>query len=102
MTEPHEAWLEQCMAAVEVERDFGTQNALDYLVGEKFLNFLEAAETDAAFRDQLPAFVIRIKLSSNAGNWSNIWQTRYKPNRFVRTIWMISCRTGRDRRHATR
>ena len=35
--------------------------ALDYLVGEKFLNFLEAAETDANFRAEIPAFVAEIK-----------------------------------------
>jgi hypothetical protein len=34
---------------------------LDYLVGEKFLNFLQAAETDADFRAQIPAFVGGIK-----------------------------------------
>lgn len=42
--EPHKIWIEQCEAAEGIEQDFGTQQALDYLVGEKFLNFLEAAE----------------------------------------------------------
>ena len=40
----HKIWIEQCEAAEEIEGEFGTQQALDYLVGEKFLNFLEAAE----------------------------------------------------------
>ena len=44
-----------------IEDEFGTQKALDYLVGEKFLNFLEAAETDKDFRAEIPAFVERIK-----------------------------------------
>ena len=35
--------------------------ALDYLIGEKFLNFLEAAENDAEFRAEIPAFVAEIK-----------------------------------------
>ena len=34
-------------AAEGIEDEFGTQKALDYLVGEKFLNFLETAEADA-------------------------------------------------------
>ena len=34
---------------------------MDYLIGEKFLNFLEAAETDANFRADIPAFVAEIK-----------------------------------------
>jgi hypothetical protein len=54
-------WIEQCEAAEQIEGEFGTQQALDYLVGEKFLNFLEAAETDASFRDEIPAFVAQIK-----------------------------------------
>jgi hypothetical protein len=52
-----EIWKEQCDAARQIEAEFGTQNALDYLIGEKFLNFLQAAETDAQFRAEIPAFV---------------------------------------------
>ena len=54
-------WIEQCEAARGIEDEFGTQTALDYLVGEKFSNFLEAAETDAAFRAEIPEFVAGIK-----------------------------------------
>jgi hypothetical protein len=35
--------------------------ALAYLIGEKFLNFLEAADDDAEFRAEIPAFVAEIK-----------------------------------------
>lgn len=61
MTEPNKIWVEQCEAAEGIEDHFGTQKALDYLVGEKFLNFLEAAETDSSFRAEIPAFVAKIK-----------------------------------------
>jgi hypothetical protein len=54
-------WIEQCEAAKSIEDEFGTQKALSYLVGEKFINFLEAAEDDADFRRELPAFVAEIK-----------------------------------------
>lgn len=57
----HKIWIEQCEAAKGIEDEFGTQKALDYLVGEKFLNFLEAAETDISFRGEIPAFVGEIK-----------------------------------------
>ena len=57
MTEQHKIWVEQCEAAENIEGEFGTQKALEYLVGEKFLNFLEAAETDADFRSEIPAFL---------------------------------------------
>ena len=53
----HKIWIEQCEAAEQIEGEFAMQKALDYLVGEKFLNFLEAAETDAEFRAEIPAFV---------------------------------------------
>jgi len=53
-------WIEQCEAAKALENDFGTQTALAYLVGEKFLNFLEAAEKDSTFQAELPAFVAEI------------------------------------------
>jgi hypothetical protein len=58
---PCEIWIEQCEATRQIEAEFGTQNALDYLIGEKFLNFLQAAETDADFRGEIPAFVGGIK-----------------------------------------
>src|SRR5580704_15169119 len=47
---PSKIWIEQCEAAREIEHEFGTQRALAYLIGEKFLNFLDAAETDTDFR----------------------------------------------------
>jgi hypothetical protein len=57
----HKTWIEQCEAAENIEGEFGTQRALDYLVGEKFLDFLEAAEGDPDFRAEIPAFVAKIK-----------------------------------------
>ncbi len=59
--EPCKIWIEQCNAARNIEDEFGTDKALDYLIREKFLNFLEAAETDAEFRAEIPAFVAEIK-----------------------------------------
>lgn len=57
----HKIWIEQCDAARGIENEFGTVNALKYLVGEKFLNYLQAAEKDADFQAELPAFVAEIK-----------------------------------------
>jgi len=57
----HTIWSEQCDAAANIETHFGTQNALRYLVTEKFLDFVEAAATDESFREQLPLFAERIK-----------------------------------------
>src|SRR5262245_51561421 len=57
----HKIWVEQCEAARGIENEFGTIPAIKYLVGEKFLNYLDAAERDADFRAELPAFVAEIK-----------------------------------------
>jgi hypothetical protein len=61
MEELHRIWIEQCEAARGIEVEFGTQRALAYLIGEKLINFLEAAEDDDEFRAELPAFVAEIK-----------------------------------------
>ena len=54
-------WIEQCEAARRIEDKFGTDKALAYLVGDKFLNFLEAAETHPDFRAEIPAFAAEVK-----------------------------------------
>jgi hypothetical protein len=61
MTPTHKIWIEQCNAARGIEAEFGVPQALEYLIGEKFLNFLEASDDDAKFRAELPAFVAEIK-----------------------------------------
>jgi len=58
---PHKIWIEQCEAAKGIEAEFGTQKALAYLIGEKFINYLEAADDNAEFRAEIPAFVAEIK-----------------------------------------
>jgi hypothetical protein len=69
----HKIWIEQCEAAQGIEDDFGTQKALEYLVGEKFLNFLEAADANADFRAEIPAFVARIKEIFEPWQLAGIW-----------------------------
>jgi len=57
----HKIWIEQCAATEDIREQFGTKNALDYLVGEKLFAFVEAAEKDADFAAELPAFVAAIR-----------------------------------------
>jgi hypothetical protein len=51
----------QAEAARGILEDFGSEKAMGYLIGEKFLNFLEVAETDRRWRQAIPAFVAEIK-----------------------------------------
>ena len=57
----HKIWLEQCEAARGIEDEFGTVSALEYLVGEKFMNYMEAADQNADFKAELPAFAAEIR-----------------------------------------
>jgi hypothetical protein len=47
--------------AVVIEAEFGPEKTLSYLIGEKFLDFLDAADADPDFRAEIPAFVAEIK-----------------------------------------
>lgn len=57
---PEEIIQEWCEAARNVEGASGDQKAMGYLIGEKFLNFLEVAETNREWREAIPAFVAEI------------------------------------------
>jgi hypothetical protein len=57
----HRRWIEQCEAAQRIKEHFGLTNALEYLVGEKLLRFVEAAERYPEFAQELPDFVAEIK-----------------------------------------
>lgn len=52
----HKIWRQQCRATRGIKRRFGVENALDYLLGEKLVNFAEAAEQRPEFARELPRF----------------------------------------------
>jgi hypothetical protein len=57
----HRQWIGQCEAAQRIRQDFGLVNALDYLIGEKLLRFVEVAEWSPDFAEELPDFLTAIK-----------------------------------------
>jgi hypothetical protein len=57
----HQVWIEQCEAAQTIRTRFGLKAAFDYLVGEKLLNFAEAAVNHANFAQELPRFVSEVR-----------------------------------------
>lgn len=59
--EPMEFIESKCDATRNILDDFGPEKAMGYLIGEKFLNFLEVAETDDEWRHAIPEFVAEIK-----------------------------------------
>ena len=59
---PSEVIADWCEAtAGRIEPEFGTEKAMSYLIGEKFLNVLEAAESSNEWREAIPEFVGAIK-----------------------------------------
>lgn len=54
--EVHKIWIDQCEATEGIKENFGVQNALDYLIGEKLFNFVQAAESRPEFAAELPDF----------------------------------------------
>jgi hypothetical protein len=52
----HKIWQEQCVATHTIRERFGVENALDYLIGEKLLNFAKAADQGPEFAAELPCF----------------------------------------------
>ena len=57
----HKLWIEQCQAAQGIREQFGLKKALGYLIGEKFLNFLKAADTNSDFAGEVPSFAAEIR-----------------------------------------
>jgi hypothetical protein len=57
----HRQWVAQCDAARNIRHRFGLVRALDYLVGEKLLHFVDASERHPHFKRELPHFLAEIK-----------------------------------------
>jgi hypothetical protein len=53
--------IDQCQATESILGQFGLQNALDYLIGEKLFNFVQAAEQRPEFAAELPLFLAEIR-----------------------------------------
>ena len=54
-------WHEQCHAARGIRERFGSEKALGYLIGEKLLHFLRAADTQPGLTAELSHFAAEIK-----------------------------------------
>lgn len=87
-TEFHKIWIEQCAATEDIREQFGTKNALDYLIGEKLFSFVMAAEQDSEFAAGLSAFVADIRRLFSAE------EIRTYLDHLERTKFPRSARTG--------
>lgn len=56
-----EIWKEQCLASRRVRTEHGVLPAMEYLIGEKLLNYAETAVTQPEFARELPRFVAEVR-----------------------------------------
>ena len=88
----HKIWVDQCAATEGILGHFGLESALNYLIGEKLLHYIEASETDPQWADELPAFAGEIKRIFTAREISEYLtylerEKHFRPNRHrVRTM----------------
>ena len=61
MDEFSDIWIEQCEAARDIRDAWGPRKALGYLVGEKLLNYIRAADSDPSWAVNVPLFAAEIK-----------------------------------------
>ena len=61
MIEFHKIWIEQCEAAQGIKEQFGLKKAAGYLIGEKLLEFVRAANTRPEFAREIQDFIAEIK-----------------------------------------
>jgi hypothetical protein len=57
----HKIWIEQFAAAHTIRARFGLKAAFDYLVGEKLINFADAASRHCDFARELPRFISEVR-----------------------------------------
>ena len=57
----HKIWIEQCEATHTVRARFGLTAAFDYIVGEKLINFVDAAWRHRDFAQELPRFISEVR-----------------------------------------
>lgn len=61
MDEFSDIWIDQCEAARDIRDAWGTRKAMGYLIGETFLNYIRASDTDPSFAAKVPLFAAEIK-----------------------------------------
>ena len=57
----HKTWIEQREATQTIRARFGLNAAFDYIVGEKLINFAEAASRHRDFAQELPRFISEVR-----------------------------------------
>ena len=70
----HKIWIEQCEAARGIEVEFGTERALDYLIGESSSISCKPPKPILTIERKSPPSLQTSRRSSSVGNWPSIWR----------------------------
>jgi hypothetical protein len=62
MDEFSNIWIDQCEAARGIRKAWGARKALGYLIGEKLLNYIRAADADPSWKGNLLPFATKIRV----------------------------------------
>jgi hypothetical protein len=57
----HKIWIEQCEATHTIRARFGLTAAFDYIVGDKLINFADAASSHRDFAQEMPRFISEVR-----------------------------------------
>jgi len=63
----HQIWIEQYEAAQAIKARYGLTAAFEYLVGEKLMNFVDAASRHPNFARELPRCISEVRRMFTAG-----------------------------------
>jgi len=64
MDECSDIWIDQCEAARDIRDAWGSRKAQGYLVGEKLLNYIRAADSDPSWAAKVPACAMPARLTT--------------------------------------
>ena len=56
-----DVWIDQCVTARTIVERYGDVAALDYLIGEKLMEYAETAKWHPRFARELPRFVAEVR-----------------------------------------
>jgi hypothetical protein len=96
----HKIWVHQCRATRRIKKQFGVKSALDYLLGEKLLNFAEAADQRPEFAAELPRFQAEVWNVFNPYELAG-YLTTLKPSRRKKLQMLLDVNRSSSSRRAT-
>ena len=58
----HKIWIEQCEAAQGIKEQYGVNKAMGYLIGEKLMGFVQAADRDNEFANDSMLKALQVEM----------------------------------------